>query len=587
MFTLRPYQQQAVDACLTHFRQSNDAAVIVLPTGAGKSLVIAELARLARKRILILTHVKELVEQNHLKFRQYGDQAGIKSGVYSAGLNLKQTDNQVTFASIQSVARNLAAFEQYYSLVIVDECHRIGGLKQDDNNQYQQVVSTLTKHNKELKILGLTATPYRTDKGWIYQRHYQGIQRSQEPKPFKLCIYELPLAFMIKKGYLTQPNLVDAPVAQYDFSALQSNQQGLFNENEVNQLLVKYPRVTQAIIEQVQQLSEQRKGVMIFAATVKHAQEIVSYLPNEQTALITGDTDNQARAQLISQFKAKELKYLVNVSVLTTGFDAPHVDVIAILRPTESVSLYQQIVGRGLRLADDKKDCLVIDYAGNGINIYYPEIGEKKPNHNSELVQVFCPACGFANSFWGIKDQQGKVIEHYGRKCQGIFLDEEQNLQQDCDYRFVYKECPHCNFQNDIAARTCQGCEQPLQDPDDKLKAALKLKNALVLRCSGLTADFEGNKLTLTYYDEDGTSVKEKFDFNNKKQTAIFNRDFGQRFNGGMTPTQFSSAEQVADNYLQLTAPDFVVARKKQYGWQIQDKLFDYQGNYRKANQLR
>lgn len=584
MFTLRPYQQQAVDATVSHFRRGNDAAVVVLPTGAGKSLVIAELARLARRKILVLTHVKELVEQNHQKFCQYGDQAGTKSGVYSAGLNLKQTEQQVTFASVQSVVRNLAQFARAYSLVIIDECHRVSDFEQD--NQYGKIIQSLLQHNDQLKILGLTATPYRMGLGWIYQYHYHGIKRSDEPRPFNKCIYELPLSFMLKKGYLTQPNFIDAPIAQYDFSALSSNKQGEYNSEQVNELLVRYPRVTQAIIEQVESYAESRKGVMIFAATVKHANEILGYLPEHSAALVTGSTNNNDRAELIEQFKQQKIKYLVNVSVLTTGFDAPHVDLIAILRPTESVSLYQQIVGRGLRLAEDKKDCLVIDYAGNGINIYHPEVGSKKPNSDSEPVQVFCPACGFANSFWGKTDGKGQILEHYGRKCQGFFEDDEHGEIEECDYRFRFKECPECNSQNDIAARVCQHCSKDLVDPDEQLKAALKLKNAMVLRCSGMVFQAAKDKLKISYFDEDGAEVSELFDFTNSKQQTVFNNEFGKRYNSGTEPIKVTSLEQAMELQHGFTHPDFVVARKAKHYWQIQQKVFDYQGAYRKAHEL-
>lgn len=584
MFKLRPYQQQAVDATVAHFRRCNDAAVIVLPTGAGKSLVIAELARLARRKILVLTHVKELVEQNFTKFKQYGDQTGTKSGVFSAGLNIKQTEQQVTFASVQSVVRNLSEFARQYSLVIIDECHRVSDFAED--NQYGKIIQALQSHNSELKILGLTATPYRMGMGWIYQYHYHGIKRTTQTPPFVKCIYELPLSFMLKNNYLTMPTFVDAPIAQYDFSALRSNQQGEFNSEQVNQLLVKYPRVTQAIIEQVESYSEQRKGVMIFAATVKHGKEVLSYLPSEQSALITGATDNKERDRLIDLFKQQKIKFLVNVAVLTTGFDAPHVDLIAILRPTESVSLYQQIVGRGLRLAEGKKDCLVIDYAGNGINIFHPEVGAKKPDSNSELVQVFCPACGFANSFWGKTDQEGKVLEHYGRACQGFFEDEDSNEKQECDYRFRFKECPDCNQQNDIAARVCQHCDKDLVDPDEQLKAALKLKNAMVLRCSGMVFSAHDDKLKITYYDEDGAEVAEFFDLSQDKQQAVFNREFGQRFNSGAEPIKVKSTEHAIALEAGFTAPDFVVARKAKHYWKVQEKVFDYQGAYRKAHQL-
>ncbi|WP_299263921.1 DEAD/DEAH box helicase [uncultured Psychrosphaera sp.] len=615
MFTLRPYQTDAVSATLEHFRKTNEPAVIVLPTGAGKSLVIAELAKLAKRKILVLTHVKELVEQNHNKFVQYSDYSGVKSGVYSAGLKLKQTQFQVTFASVQSVVRNLNAFAAEYSLVIIDECHRVSQLQktkadQDGganaaspavalakNSQYGQIVQQLKTINPDLKILGLTATPYRMGMGWIYQYHHHGIKRSDSAKPFVRCIYELPLSYMIKHGFLTPPNMVDAPIAQYDFSALDSNKNGEYSEKEVNELLVKYPRVTQAITEQIEQLATTRQGVMIFAASIKHAKEIQGYLPTDQTALITGKTKLADREQLINQFKAKKLKFLVNVSVLTTGFDAPHVDFIAILRPTESVSLYQQIVGRGLRLNENKKDCLVVDYAGNGINIFYPEVGEKKPNSNSELVQVFCPSCGFANTFWGLKDSQGNITEHYGRKCQGFFESDEDDLgtgaepeRVDCDYRFRFKECEHCNAQNDIAARVCHACNEDIIDPDDKLKAALKLKNSLVIRCAGMSVQClkpdQEHKLTITYYDEDGTELKESFDMSNKKVRFHFNKQFGSRLNNGATPTEFLNAQQVIDKQAQLSPPDFIVARKQKHFWQIQEKIFDYQGKYRKANEL-
>ncbi|MEY8200844.1 MAG: DEAD/DEAH box helicase, partial [Colwellia sp.] len=442
VFQLRDYQQEAVSAVLKHFRKTNESAVIVLPTGSGKSLVIAELARLAKRKILVLTHVKELVEQNHQKYESYG----VTAGIYSAGLKLKETQHQVTFASIQSAARNLDDFNEPYSLIIIDECHRVNlasaelakdkakgeskngskdGIKEQSqerasSNQYQQIIEKLMQVNPEVKLLGLTATPYRLGMGWIYKKHYRGFMRSEEKRPFEHCIYELPLSYLIKRQYLTEPNLIDATIEHYDFSSLRANASGEYSSTDINHLLNKNPRVTQSIIEQVIELGHKRQGIMVFAATVEHAKEVFSYLPAKLSALITGATDNTERDKLIKAFKRKEIKYLVNVSVLTTGFDAPHVDMIAILRPTQSVSLYQQIIGRGLRLSDNKKDCLVIDYTGNDFDLYYPEVGEKKPNSKSQPVQVVCPSCEFPNIFWGICDDDGYLVEHYGRRCQGL-----------------------------------------------------------------------------------------------------------------------------------------------------------------------
>ena len=582
-FILRPYQQEAVDATLRHFRQSGESAVIVLPTGAGKSLVIAELARLARRRILVLTHVKELVEQNHAKYQSYG----LTGGIFSAGLKRKESRHQVTFASVQSVSANLDQFRDEYSLVIIDECHRVSG---EETSQYQRIIELLRQQNDSLKVLGLTATPYRLAMGWIYRYHYRGFVRGDDEKPFQHCIYELPLSFMINRGYLTRPELVNAAVAQYDFSSLAQDRFGEYAEKDVNELLSKHQRVTRAIIEQVMELAAERKGVMIFAATVDHAREITGYLPEHETALVTGATEMKERAQLIQRFKQRQLKYLVNVSVLTTGFDAPHVDFISILRPTQSVSLYQQIVGRGLRLDDGKRDCLVIDYAGNSVNLHHPEVGEPKPNPDSEPVQVFCPGCGFANIFWGKTDSDGRVVEHYGRRCQGLLgaaEGQEPALQngrpEQCDYRFRFKECPHCGAENDIAARKCHQCEGAIIDPDDQLKDALKLKDAMVIRCAGITLSAGGSKLRITYHGEDGEELGESFDFSKPAQRNVFNKLFGRRFANSQAPKAFGAADEVVEMQALLSAPDFVIARKQKHFWQVQERIFDYLGNYRKA----
>ena len=652
VFQLRDYQQDAVSSVLKHFRKTNESAVIVLPTGSGKSLVIAELARLAKRKILVLTHVKELVEQNHQKFESYG----VAAGIYSAGLKLKETQHQVTFASIQSAARNLDDFNEPYSLIIIDECHRVNfpspdlsgeqsnalldakpnkpfqdktqheekspetTNKQTNSNQYQQIIEKLMQVNPDVKLLGLTATPYRLGMGWIYKKHYRGFMRSEEKRPFEHCIYELPIRYLIKREYLTEPKLVDATIEHYDFSSLRANASGDYSPADMNHLLNKNPRVTQSIIEQVVELSEQRQGVMIFAATVEHAKEVFSYLPSQLSALITGATDNAERDKLIKAFKHKEIKYLVNVSVLTTGFDAPHVDMIAILRPTQSVSLYQQIIGRGLRLSENKKDCLVIDYTGNDFDLYHPEVGEKKPNSKSQPVQVVCPSCEFPNVFWGICDDDGYLVEHYGRRCKGLVddpTDEQAYLvesQRQCDYRFVFKECPHCGGQNDIAARNCIQCLEVLVDPDDMLKKALKLKDSKVIRCAGLNlsrnngrgngrgngrnngkaSDKGSDKLKITYHDEEGTELTESFDFTKLNQVKAFNDIFSKRLSakislqlGATESYEVTTLEQALKLANILPCPDFVIARKQKYYWRIKDRIFDYQGKYRKANELK
>ncbi|MEY0331823.1 DEAD/DEAH box helicase [Providencia rettgeri] len=582
-FVLRPYQQEAVDATVDYFRKQTHPAVIVLPTGAGKSLVIAELARLARGRVLVLAHVKELVEQNHAKYLTYGLQADI----FAAGLNRKESQSKVVFGSVQSVARNLKAFDAHFSLVIIDECHHIS---LNDKSQYQQIIQALQSNNPSLRILGLTATPYRLNSGWIYQYHYHGMVRGDENCFFRECIYELPLHYMIKNKFLVPPERLDMPVLQYDFSQVSLTSSGIFNEQELNLSLKKQQRITPKIIEQVIEYAAPLQGCMIFAATVEHAKEILGYLPQNSAALVTAETPAADRQAIINQFKNKELHYLVNVSVLTTGFDAPHVDVIAILRPTESVSLYQQIVGRGLRLSEGKTRCLILDYAGNPHDLFRPEVGSSRPNSTSVPVQVFCPLCQFANIFWGKCTSDGQIIEHYGRRCQGWEEDENRQKKQ-CEFRFRFKQCPHCGTENDIAARRCQKCQEVLTDPDDMLKAALKLKDALIIRCGGMQfitgSDSKGEWIKINYFDEDGTSVSERFRLATPAQKRVFEYRFlreHQRAPG--VPFKWNSANDILLQQSLLRYPQFIVARKKERFWEIREKIFDYQGRFRVADSL-
>ncbi|SJN10084.1 DNA helicase, phage associated; Type III restriction enzme [Halomonas citrativorans] len=577
---LRPYQTDAVKRVVTHFRASSEPAVVVLPTGSGKSLVIAELARLARGRVLVLAHVRELVEQNHAKYQAYG----LKADIFSAGLKRKEASRQVVFGSVQSVVRNLEAFnDEGFTLLVIDECHRVS---LDKDASYRQVIDHLRAQNTNLKVLGLTATPYRLGQGFIYHRHYHGMVRGSDASFFRDCVFEQPLRLMVKQGYLAEPKRLDMAIEGYDFSMLAPAENGHYREAELNRV-VAGNRATPMIISQIIERATERHGVMIFAATVAHAEEIMGYLPAGQAALITGATPSVERTKLIDAFKARELKYLVNVSVLTTGFDAPHVDLIAMLRPTESVSLYQQIAGRGLRLSPGKQDCLILDYAGNPWDLYAPEVGEPKPPGDNEPVQVECPACGHANLFWGKLDGE-LVIEHFGRRCQGL-LEDDKGKRHQCDFRFRFKVCDSCGAENDIAARRCHGCEQLLVDADDKLKDALKLKDARVLRVSGMQLDATLNgrglpRLKVTYYDEDGTTLSEWFALETPAQRRAFYAAFLRRHvRAPGTPWQPLKPEDVISEQRRLRYPDFVVGRKVGRHFQIRDKLFDYEGRYRKA----
>jgi len=574
MYTLRTYQQEAVDRTLNYFRKRRDPAVIVLPTGAGKSLVIAELAKIAIGRVLVLAHVKELVEQNHLKYESYG----LHAGIYSAGLNQKDSEQKVIFGSIQSVAKAKDAFFKDFTLVVIDECHRVG---LEPDSQYAKVITQLKLNNPRICTLGLTATPYRLGLGWIYNYALRGELKTQELRFFKHCIYDLPLEYMISNQYLTPPVQVDIPVTSYDFSELIEGGNA-YTMAQLEEALYQQRRLTPLIIKNIIDITEsdQRQGVMIFSSTVKHAQEIMDHLPPGQARLVVGTTELSERDQIVHDFKQKAFKYLVNVSVLTTGFDAAHVDVIAILRPTESISLYQQIVGRGLRLDTDKKDCLVLDYTGMGHSIFSPEIGDKKPVSESVAVQVPCPECGFINDFWGILDDDGKLLEHFGRKCRGGQVNADSYALMPCGYRFRFKICTQCSAENDITARDCSSCGCVLIDPDTKLKQARLSKDAHVLTPDSIEmlerVDKKGTPyLQVKYYDYDAQFVAEMHYLNNPPSLKKFSINFlRSHLRKPELKLNISSASDAVQLRAQLRMPAFVIARKQGKFWKITEKIF-------------
>lgn len=574
MYKLRDYQQQAVNNTIKFFQKKRVPAVIVLPTGAGKSLVIAELARIARGRVLVLAHVKELVEQNFEKYKSYG----LEAGIFSASLGKKESEQKAIFGSVQSVARAQDTFFKNFSLVVIDECHRVA---EEGSTQYQDVIKKLQEKNPEICILGLTATPYRLGLGWIYEYSNNGELKTEKQRFFKQCVYELPLSYMIKNKFLTVPVKVDIPVTSYDFSEL-TDKDRTFTMAEVEEILKGQKRLTPLIIKNIIDITERydRKGVMIFSSSIKHAEEIINYLPENDSRLVIGDTEMAERDEIVEDFKKKKFKYLVNVSVLTTGFDAPHVDVIAILRPTQSNSLYQQIVGRGLRLSPDKKDCYVLDYTGMGHDIFTPEIGDRRPAKDTVAVRVPCPVCEHINDFWGYADENGVVYEHFGRKCRGAKQDATTFQIVPCGYRFRSKICHSCGCENDITARACENCKAVLIDADAKLKQAKLSKNAHVMAPDRITFEERTDKngqtfLEIRYYDLDNEYLSEVHFFSNPSSIKKFNINFlRSHLRRPELAIELIQPSEVIKYQVLFRRPSFVIARKQDKYWKITEKIF-------------
>jgi len=413
---LRAYQQAAVDAVYDHLRNRDDNPVAVLPTGAGKSLVLAKIASDAVQqwngRVLILAHVKELLEQNADKVRRLCPD--IKVGIYSAGLNKRDTNTPVLVAGIQSIYKRACDLDPF-DLIVVDEAHLIS--KKGDG-MYRQFLADCKVINPHVRVIGLTATPFRLDSGMICS-----------PDHFlnSIC-YEIGIKELIRDGYLC-PLVSKAGINRADFSSVHMRA-GEFVSEEVEQLAGDDALVSAACAEIVE-LTADRRAVLIFATSVAHGRQVVETLRDNhgiECGFVTGQTPADERDALLARFRGDQvaersavgtlfdtgngaightpLRFLCNVNVLTTGFDAPRVDCVVMLRPTMSPGLLYQCVGRGFRLHPDKQNCLVLDFGGNierhgPIDQIKPK--EKQLRPGSEPPAKECEkchalvACGYAN----------------------------------------------------------------------------------------------------------------------------------------------------------------------------------------------
>jgi DNA repair protein RadD len=490
---LRAYQQAAVDAAWSFMRGSVSPFCIEAATGAGKSLMIAELARLIHastgKKVLCLAPSAELVVQNREKYIATGNPASM----FSASAGGKELRHPVVFGSPLTVKNKISRFGAEYGLVICDECHGL-------TPTLISIIDAMREANPNLRVCGMTATPYRLGSGYIFRMHpdgkINGDDVARDPY-FVKCVYKVQARELIDLGFLTPPIIGGVGATGYDTSGLVANAMGKFDAVAVDQAYHGHGRKTSAIVADVVAQSRDRQGVMFFAATVRHANEVLASLPPELSAIVTGETPKPERDKILKAFKARRIKYLVNVSVLTTGFDAPHVDVIALLRKTESVGLLQQIIGRGLRIDDGKTDCLVLDYTTNLADhcpdgdLFAPVVRANKSGESGGGMTCECPECGTENLFSGkldlleyAKDAAGYCLDlygvqvmtefgplsgHWGRRCMGLVQTGARGEFDRCQYRWTSKDCPHCEAANDIAARYCIECKGEIVDPNEKL----------------------------------------------------------------------------------------------------------------------
>lgn len=357
MITPYPHQRQAIDSLYNWFAANQEGnPLLVLPTGAGKSVVLAVMIReilqsWPDQRILVLTHVKELIEQNAKRLAAVWPEAPM--GIHSAGLRRRDCFDPIIFAGIQSVhskALHLGRFD----LILVDECHLISGKA---SSMYQQFFAASRQINPVIRIVGLTATDFRTGTGSLTHGH---------DALFAAVAYQIDLLYLIEQGFLCP--LVSRPVdTQIDVTGVQT-QNGEFVAGQLESAADK-DEITQAALSEAIALGADRQHWLVFCAGVNHAYHVTAALNARgvKAACVTGETPALARANAIAEYRAGRLRALVTVGVLTTGFDAPETDLLVMLRPTQSPGLYVQISGRGMRTAPGKTDCMVLDFAGNAL----------------------------------------------------------------------------------------------------------------------------------------------------------------------------------------------------------------------------
>lgn len=482
---LRPYQQDAHDAIVAWIRRTTEPCMIEAATGAGKSHIIAALADtvlgLSGKRVLCLAPSKELVEQNHEKYVATGN----KASIFSASAGMKCLEHPVVFGTPVTVLNSIERFGDEFAMVILDECHNL-------TPTFFKILAHMP--NPNLRVVGMSATPYRMNTGYVFKQWPNGGKAGTKGF-FTRCVYRITANDLIGT-YLTRPLVGAQNAASYETKHMQLNSMGQFSKEDIDRAYCGQGRKTAMIIADIVEQSRDRRGVIIFAATVAHAYECLESLPPEMSAIVTGETPKQERENILWAFKAQRIKYIVNVSVLTTGFDATHVDVIAMLRATESVGLMQQIIGRGLRLHEGKDNCLVLDYAENierhceSGDLFNPTITEKQGEDPEQDMECMCPRCDVRNTFSPrpnpdryfvnkhgyfvdldgipIQGDFGPIPAHFGRRCEAVHL--EGNKLDQCSYRWTAKVCPACKHENDIASRRCEACNEELVDPNEKLR---------------------------------------------------------------------------------------------------------------------
>lgn len=512
---LRYYQKAADEAAIDWMKKSTDPALIEAFQGAGKSLIIASIAKKVRemsgKYVLCLVPSATLLKQNAEKFKALGEHVSM----FSASLKSKSLRYPCVLATPMSVKNSLDKFKIQFAAVILDEADR------SLTTTILYIIDKLREKNPNLRVLGLTGTPFTMNGGYIYRLTVDGKAwpdtKAKDPY-FAKQIYKIGRRELTEEGFIVPIEFGEISAERYDTESLELNSMNKFDSKEVDRVFVGQGRKTASIVADAVNRALPDGRVIFFAATIQHAKEVFASLPAWNSAIVTGDNEKEVKEE-IKKYKAGEKRYIVCVNMLTVGFDDPGTHTIVVMRKTESSALYLQIIGRTVRpiyadgydletkegrlasiAAGPKKYGLILDYTDNpdfhfvDHDIDSPKITAKKASGGGECLSVICPDCGTENEFSarpnpdGFKmDNHGYFLDlmgerivtpygpmpsHMGRRCFGMQL--VMGKLDRCKYRWSPKKCPHCEADNDIAARYCSQCKGEIVDPNEKLIADYK-----------------------------------------------------------------------------------------------------------------
>lgn len=423
MLKLRDYQRQAVDSIYAYWREKAGSPLLVLPTGAGKSLVLAYICKelveaYPDMRIMIVTHVRELILSNFRELLNIWPFA--PAGIFSAGVGRRDAHAQIIFGGVQTIASKTAQIG-HVDLVMVDEAHL---MPRNSETQYGKLLDGLRAINPDLKLVGLTATPYRLGEGSLHEG---------EGALFDDIAYDLPISDLIDGGYLVRP-ISKGMATTYDVSGV-GKLGGDYKQNAL-QAAVDQTDLTRAVVDEIVAYGQDRRAWLCFCSGVEHAYHMRDEIRSRgySCEAIDGTTPAGERDKILEDFKAGRIRAVTNNSVMTTGTNVPIIDLVAFCRPTQSAGLYVQMAGRGLRLYPGKKDCLFLDFAGV-VRKHGPIDAVTPPNARKgegEAPIKQCPQEQFdVNGHPGC----GSLIHASAREC------------PDCGYKFPIDDSPKISRQ--------------------------------------------------------------------------------------------------------------------------------------------